>query len=95
MDDVSALSPGEMLAIQSWLSFYGDNYDPVGEWFWQGEGSGWARVGQRHGDGRSGAQHCVAPGFGYIMSAVERVLHLCRWRQKPVSDQLELLLNQT
>ncbi|NXA19185.1 NEUFC protein, partial [Ibidorhyncha struthersii] len=31
VDDVSALSPGEVLAIQSWLSFYGDNYDPVGK----------------------------------------------------------------
>ncbi|NXN17531.1 NEUFC protein, partial [Indicator maculatus] len=31
VDDVSALSPGEMLAIQSWLSFYSDNYDPVGK----------------------------------------------------------------
>ncbi|XP_069647563.1 neuferricin [Haliaeetus albicilla] len=31
VDDVSALSPGEMLAIRSWLSFYGDNYDPVGK----------------------------------------------------------------
>lgn len=36
VDDVSALSPGEMLAIRSWLSFYGDNYDPVGRWFWPG-----------------------------------------------------------
>ncbi|NXG79873.1 NEUFC protein, partial [Baryphthengus martii] len=31
VDDVSALSPGELLAIQSWLSFYRDNYDPVGK----------------------------------------------------------------
>ncbi|XP_068021480.1 neuferricin isoform X1 [Melanerpes formicivorus] len=31
VDDVSALSPGEMLAVQSWLSFYSDNYDPVGK----------------------------------------------------------------
>ncbi|KAM6337763.1 neuferricin isoform 1-T1 [Alca torda] len=31
VDDVSGLSPGEMLAIQSWLSFYTDNYDPVGK----------------------------------------------------------------
>ncbi|XP_064022379.1 neuferricin isoform X2 [Pogoniulus pusillus] len=29
VDDVSALSSGEMLAIQSWLTFYSDNYDPV------------------------------------------------------------------
>ncbi|NXS53679.1 NEUFC protein, partial [Brachypteracias leptosomus] len=31
VDDVSGLSPGQMLAIQSWLSFYFDNYDPVGK----------------------------------------------------------------
>ncbi|KFO94246.1 Neuferricin, partial [Buceros rhinoceros silvestris] len=31
VDDVSALSPGEMLAVPSWLSFYGDNYEPVGK----------------------------------------------------------------
>ncbi|NXP44314.1 NEUFC protein, partial [Heliornis fulica] len=31
VDDVSALSPGEMLAIRSWLTFYHDNYDPVGK----------------------------------------------------------------
>ncbi|KAM6242155.1 neuferricin isoform 1-T1 [Porphyrio hochstetteri] len=31
VDDVSALSPGEMLAIQSWFTFYCDNYDPVGK----------------------------------------------------------------
>ncbi|NXO01370.1 NEUFC protein, partial [Rhinopomastus cyanomelas] len=31
VDDVSALSPGEMLAIHSWLTFYRDNYDPVGK----------------------------------------------------------------
>ncbi|KAM6118501.1 neuferricin isoform 2-T3 [Phoenicopterus ruber ruber] len=31
VDDVSALSPGEMLAIQSWLSFYGHSYRPVGK----------------------------------------------------------------
>ncbi|NXX42288.1 NEUFC protein, partial [Tricholaema leucomelas] len=31
VDDVSALSSSEMLAIQSWLSFYSDNYDPVGK----------------------------------------------------------------
>ncbi|NXI38332.1 NEUFC protein, partial [Galbula dea] len=31
VDDVSALSPAEMLAIRSWLSFYDENYDPVGK----------------------------------------------------------------
>ncbi|NXY90821.1 NEUFC protein, partial [Alcedo cyanopectus] len=31
VDDVSALSPGEMVAIQSWLSFYRHNYQPVGK----------------------------------------------------------------
>ncbi|KAM6048476.1 neuferricin isoform 2-T4 [Theristicus caerulescens] len=31
VDDVSGLSAGEMLAIRSWLSFYGDNYLPVGK----------------------------------------------------------------
>ncbi|NXX77039.1 NEUFC protein, partial [Urocolius indicus] len=31
VDDVSALSPGEMLAIRGWLSFYADSYDPVGK----------------------------------------------------------------
>ncbi|NXM70217.1 NEUFC protein, partial [Serilophus lunatus] len=31
VDDVSALSPQELLSIQGWLSFYSDNYDPVGK----------------------------------------------------------------
>ncbi|XP_010179747.1 PREDICTED: neuferricin, partial [Mesitornis unicolor] len=31
VDDVSALSLSQMLTIQSWLSFYSDNYDPVGK----------------------------------------------------------------
>ncbi|NWI51080.1 NEUFC protein, partial [Calyptomena viridis] len=31
VDDVSALSPQELLSIQGWLSFYRDNYDPVGK----------------------------------------------------------------
>lgn len=30
VDDVSGLSPSELLSIHSWLSFYSDNYDPVG-----------------------------------------------------------------
>lgn len=30
VDDVSALSPGELLAVRSWLDFYGHNYRPVG-----------------------------------------------------------------
>ncbi|NXJ74798.1 NEUFC protein, partial [Trogon melanurus] len=30
-DDVSGLSPGELLAVRSWLAFYGDNYEPVGK----------------------------------------------------------------
>lgn len=32
VDDVSALSPAEMLTIQSWLSFYSTNYACVGRW---------------------------------------------------------------
>ncbi|XP_030328594.1 neuferricin isoform X2 [Strigops habroptila] len=31
VDDVSALSPGQMLSVQSWLSFYSDHYEPVGK----------------------------------------------------------------
>ncbi|XP_029817111.1 neuferricin [Manacus vitellinus] len=31
VDDVSALSPQELLSIQGWLSFYNDNYEPVGK----------------------------------------------------------------
>ncbi|NWH71921.1 NEUFC protein, partial [Piaya cayana] len=31
VDDVSGLSPGELLAVQSWLSFYSNNYDAVGK----------------------------------------------------------------
>ncbi|NXR07306.1 NEUFC protein, partial [Semnornis frantzii] len=31
VDDVSALPPGAMLALRRWLSFYGDNYRPVGK----------------------------------------------------------------
>ncbi|XP_071621265.1 neuferricin [Heliangelus exortis] len=31
VDDVSVLSAGELLAIRSWLSFYRDNYEPVGK----------------------------------------------------------------
>ncbi|XP_051491744.1 neuferricin [Apus apus] len=31
VDDVSALSAGELLAIRSWLAFYRDNYEPVGK----------------------------------------------------------------
>ncbi|NXG04750.1 NEUFC protein, partial [Sakesphorus luctuosus] len=31
VDDVSSLSPRELLSIQGWLSFYSDNYDPVGK----------------------------------------------------------------
>ncbi|NXA03776.1 NEUFC protein, partial [Sapayoa aenigma] len=31
VDDVSALSPRELLSVQGWLSFYSDNYDPVGK----------------------------------------------------------------
>lgn len=36
MDDVSALSPGQLLAIQSWLAFYSERYEPVGKWFSRG-----------------------------------------------------------
>ncbi|NXY04515.1 NEUFC protein, partial [Pteruthius melanotis] len=31
VDNVSGLSPLELLSIHSWLSFYSDNYDPVGK----------------------------------------------------------------
>ncbi|NXD93823.1 NEUFC protein, partial [Chaetorhynchus papuensis] len=31
VDNVSGLSPPELLSIHSWLSFYSDNYDPVGK----------------------------------------------------------------
>ncbi|KFO75654.1 Neuferricin, partial [Cuculus canorus] len=31
VDDISGLSPGELLAVQSWLSFYSNNYDAVGK----------------------------------------------------------------
>uniref|UniRef100_A0A8D2QVM5 Cytochrome b5 domain containing 2 n=1 Tax=Zosterops lateralis melanops TaxID=1220523 RepID=A0A8D2QVM5_ZOSLA len=31
VDDVSGLSPPELLSIHSWLSFYRDNYEPVGK----------------------------------------------------------------
>ncbi|XP_053940863.1 neuferricin [Cuculus canorus] len=31
VDDVSGLSPGELLAVQSWLSFYSNNYNAVGK----------------------------------------------------------------
>ncbi|XP_069730243.1 neuferricin isoform X2 [Phaenicophaeus curvirostris] len=31
VDDVSGLSPGELLAVQSWLNFYSNNYDAVGK----------------------------------------------------------------
>ncbi|NXK97145.1 NEUFC protein, partial [Formicarius rufipectus] len=31
VDDVLALSPQELLSIQRWLSFYSDNYKPVGK----------------------------------------------------------------
>ncbi|NWS76097.1 NEUFC protein, partial [Crotophaga sulcirostris] len=31
VDDVSALSPGELLALRGWLRFYSDNYSPVGK----------------------------------------------------------------
>ncbi|NXT78048.1 NEUFC protein, partial [Zapornia atra] len=31
VDDVSALSPGQVLAIQSWFTFYLHNYHPVGK----------------------------------------------------------------
>ncbi|NWR84808.1 NEUFC protein, partial [Furnarius figulus] len=31
VDDVSALSPQELLSIQRWLSFYSNNYEPVGK----------------------------------------------------------------
>ncbi|XP_009078174.1 PREDICTED: neuferricin, partial [Acanthisitta chloris] len=31
VDDVSALTPSELLAIHGWLSFYRDNYEPVGK----------------------------------------------------------------
>ena len=59
------------------------------------EESGWARVGLRCGDGKSGD---VAPGFTYNVSTLVKVFHLWLLETgvlKPVSDQLELLLNQT
>ncbi|OWK59855.1 Neuferricin [Lonchura striata] len=31
VDTVSGLSPAELLSIHSWLSFYSDNYEPVGK----------------------------------------------------------------
>nr|XP_026653357.1 neuferricin [Zonotrichia albicollis] len=31
VDSVSGLSPAELLSIHSWLSFYSDNYEPVGK----------------------------------------------------------------
>ncbi|NXX96632.1 NEUFC protein, partial [Centropus bengalensis] len=31
VDDVSALSPGQLLAVRAWLSFYSSNYEPVGK----------------------------------------------------------------
>ncbi|NXH46649.1 NEUFC protein, partial [Dicaeum eximium] len=31
VDDVSGLSPAELLSIHSWLSFYSANYEPVGK----------------------------------------------------------------
>uniref|UniRef100_A0A8B9GJ14 Neuferricin n=1 Tax=Amazona collaria TaxID=241587 RepID=A0A8B9GJ14_9PSIT len=31
VDEVSALSAGQLLAIQSWLSFYSEHYEPVGK----------------------------------------------------------------
>ncbi|XP_061461448.1 neuferricin isoform X2 [Rhineura floridana] len=31
VDDISGLSPSEMLAIQNWLSFYRKNYVPIGK----------------------------------------------------------------
>ncbi|NXV06937.1 NEUFC protein, partial [Cettia cetti] len=31
VDSVSGLSPPELLSIHSWLSFYNDNYEPVGK----------------------------------------------------------------
>ncbi|NWX30037.1 NEUFC protein, partial [Notiomystis cincta] len=31
VDNVSGLSPPELLSIHSWLSFYSNNYDPVGK----------------------------------------------------------------
>lgn len=93
MDDVSGLLPGEMLAIQSWLSFYSDNYDPVGEWFWKGKWGRRARVGLWRWQVQDAA--LCRPGFVYNMLDVMKVLHLRRWRLKAVSDQLEQLLNQT
>lgn len=55
VDDVSALSSGEMLAIQSWLTFYSDNYDPVGRWFWlrqpHARDTGWEE--SREGQGQA------------------------------------------
>lgn len=30
VDTVSGLSPAELLSIHRWLSFYSDNYEPVG-----------------------------------------------------------------
>lgn len=40
VDSVSGLSPSELLSIHSWLSFYSDNYEPVGR-----SGAGWAHTG--------------------------------------------------
>ncbi|XP_065503522.1 neuferricin [Caloenas nicobarica] len=31
VDDMSGLSPGEMLAVRSWLAFYRQHYEPVGK----------------------------------------------------------------
>lgn len=36
VDDVSGLSPPELLSIHSWLSFYRDNYEPVGRFTGRG-----------------------------------------------------------
>lgn len=55
VDDVSGLSQGEMLAVQSWLVFYGQHYKPVGRWVRRGDRA-W---GEQVGDGRSGMRCCI------------------------------------